>query len=870
MKRLSEMVDAADKIIAADTRCRSWREKLDFVRGLIAGDDELAPRQLVDIAIYLRFLGTGQVHCAEDGRHFRPTHHARIASEIRERLRQLTTADTAWIARKIYPLLPSSARPFQRAEPLTRIRDIAHRNDIPSELKKEIKTSLQNKLHRCAGPEDLNTSEWLLKRITLPDAGYSPVFVEQFKIFHDELREFFNARSLDEQLTALLSRSGDGEAGLIRDFLSAKPGKDLQRQLDTFQILTELRARFCGGAEGGSDESQEFLLADIALEDFAFALMSELLNALDIAKSESSWDRLFELLLLAIANLILSGVETDECRAINSELGAWRADFDPSDREQLLRLKATVDRARRVAEDFSDRITELFPPRVEKLGRALGVDERAIRVFCDAEIRGHLIFQFSKLVAALARRLRELLGLPAWEVIVSGRAIGRLQAASNLEELSEAAPSPTLVLLRSAEGDEEIPKGVAGIVLAHGLPHLSHLGVRARQAGVVLVGCEDPAKFEELQSLRDRPATLLATEDNFELSVSAAEIAPHSRKESAPVEIPGVDLAPRQACLPLDVVLPETGGGKAYGARRLAELATRDQAGFKTAPGVVVPFGIMEAALHKVPDLEAEFQSSVDRINEPSGPEFETTLKRLRELIQQLPVPDEIGSTVNERFRPPTRLIVRSSANCEDLEVLAGAGLYDSIANVSVADVAAAVRSVWASLWTRRAALSRKEAGIPHDRARMAVLVQQLLAPDLSFVIHTTNPINRNPGEIYVELAVGLGETLASAAVRGNPYRLVCDKSSKQVRALALANFSHALRPDDSGRVVKDRVDYSQVQCSRWPGALREKAARLADVAQFVEEAFGKPQDIEGAVVGNEIYLVQSRAQQGLQVQNSR
>jgi hypothetical protein len=62
-------------------------------------------------------------------------------------------------------------------------RHIGHRNDIPSELKREIKQSLQNKLHRCAGPEDLATSAGLLERITAPGANYSPVFVEQFKIF---------------------------------------------------------------------------------------------------------------------------------------------------------------------------------------------------------------------------------------------------------------------------------------------------------------------------------------------------------------------------------------------------------------------------------------------------------------------------------------------------------------------------------------------------------------------------------------------------------------------------------------------------------------------------------------------------------------
>jgi phosphoglucan,water dikinase len=39
---------------------------------------------------------------------------------------------------------------------------------------------------------------------------------------------------------------------------------------------------------------------------------------------------------------------------------------------------------------------------------------------------------------------------------------------------------------------------------------------------------------------------------------------------------------------------------------------------------------------------------------------------------------------------------------------------------------------------------------------------------------------------------------------------------------------------------------------------------RLAALARVIEEEFGSPQDIEGAIVGDQVYLVQSRPQQGL------
>lgn len=60
-----------------------------------------------------------------------------------------------------FPLLT----PPRASTPLTRIRDIAHRNDIPHELKQEIKHTLQNKLHRNAGPEDLVATEVMMQRL---------------------------------------------------------------------------------------------------------------------------------------------------------------------------------------------------------------------------------------------------------------------------------------------------------------------------------------------------------------------------------------------------------------------------------------------------------------------------------------------------------------------------------------------------------------------------------------------------------------------------------------------------------------------------------------------------------------------------------
>ena len=45
----------------------------------------------------------------------------------------------------------------------------------------------------------------------------------------------------------------------------------------------------------------------------------------------------------------------------------------------------------------------------------------------------------------------------------------------------------------------------------------------------------------------------------------------------------------------------------------------------------------------------------------------------------------------------------------------------------------------------------------------MGVLVQEMVDARYSFIMHSRNPINDCSHEVYIELAVGQGETLASA-----------------------------------------------------------------------------------------------------------
>lgn len=850
------------RVVNMEAETRSWREKLGWVASYVS-NETTDKESLLYLAIYLRFLGTGEIVCIEDGRHFRPNRHAEFSRQIQEKLDEIKSSENAFILRKIYPWLPSFDSAYTRQEPLTRIRDIAHRNDIPKELKSEIKHTLQNKLHRCAGPEDLATSADILKRITAPGANYSHDFVEQFKIFHEELKEFFNATSLEQRLQTISDECG-GISHWINEFIELKR-KNLsssEHLLELLRSLTQLRLKILQRVDQVTGSVLHTMrLAEIGLEDFAFVALSQLIQRFE--GPQPNWTDALDTLGLTLENLIITGIEPQECKAIIAELKEISSGFDAKDLSQLLQLKATLDRANRLANVYSDQVLALFPASVEKLGRALGVENHVIQTYTEGDIRGNLVFQLSKIITLLQKAIRHEAELPPWDILVPGTAEGRLVLADLIYDISDTEHEQLIVLLKKAEGDEEIPSGVAGIVLAHEIPHLSHLGVRARQKGVVFVVCEDTEQFHKLTRHVNEFTVLKANAEGVSAEYSKTPTISKKVSSKKAVKVPEVNLNFTTPLIPLEEVVLETGGAKANEARRLTEMASNEKAEFRTPPGVVIPYGVMEKAFDSVPDIKEAYTRLTAEMNSLQLSDYDRVTEQLRQLVLKLPVPEDVVEGVKRHFSDDSRLMFRSSANCEDMEDMAGAGLYESVANAAPDNAADAVRQVWASIWTKRAALARKQAGIPHEKAHMAVLIQEMIIPDYSFIMHTLNPINLNKDELYIELAVGMGETLASGAVAGIPYRMICHKRNGSVKMLAFASFSHALQPDKDGGLVSKRVDYTHVPLSMDEAFRQQTGRHLARAGQFVEAQYDYPQDIEGVIVKDTVYLVQSRPQQG-------
>ncbi|MCC6215047.1 MAG: phosphoenolpyruvate synthase [Polyangiaceae bacterium] len=206
---------------------------------------------------------------------------------------------------------------------------------------------------------------------------------------------------------------------------------------------------------------------------------------------------------------------------------------------------------------------------------------------------------------------------------------------------------------------------------------------------------------------------------------------------------------------------------------------------------------------------------------------------------------------------PMTRLAVRSSSPDEDGETASGAGVFPTVLGVHGASALhAAVRSVRAGADTAAARAYRRARGLG-AAGPMAVIVQHLVRADVAGVLHTANPLRPFAREYVVDAAWGLGEGVVSGRV--DPDRFILDPAG-HVRGFHLGAKGHAVRLGDGGP-----------EAHRVPAAdgaraclTADELCRLAELGRRVDAHVGARADLEWALAGGRLHVLQHRPIVGL------
>ncbi len=199
----------------------------------------------------------------------------------------------------------------------------------------------------------------------------------------------------------------------------------------------------------------------------------------------------------------------------------------------------------------------------------------------------------------------------------------------------------------------------------------------------------------------------------------------------------------------------------------------------------------------------------------------------------ELSVPADVAADLLDAVRGwgDVPLAVRSSGVDEDGADASYAGLFTSVLDVhGDSALLDAVRAC------RRSAFDARVTSYARSQPRgLAVLVQPMVAASAAGVAFTADPVTGERGCVLIDAVVGLGDRLVSGAATPDRW---------------------TVRGDD---VRQHSTDESAID--------EPRARSIAELARRVEAELGGPQDIEWALVDDEVILLQARPVTALPVE---
>lgn len=206
-----------------------------------------------------------------------------------------------------------------------------------------------------------------------------------------------------------------------------------------------------------------------------------------------------------------------------------------------------------------------------------------------------------------------------------------------------------------------------------------------------------------------------------------------------------------------------------------------------------------------------------------------------------------------ETLAQPT-VAVRSSAVDEDGDEHSFAGQHETFLNVEGADaIAEAVVLCFASAFTQRALDYRLHVGLSVEHIGLAVLVQQLIAADVSAVVFSANPITGSRDEIVINASYGLGESVVGGTT--TPDTFVVGKHDLTIRSRAIGDKRLMTVPATGGTTELE----TPALLRGLPSVTDTQVMEMATLALDLEQALGAPADIECAIYADLLYLLQAR-----------
>ncbi len=288
-----------------------------------------------------------------------------------------------------------------------------------------------------------------------------------------------------------------------------------------------------------------------------------------------------------------------------------------------------------------------------------------------------------------------------------------------------------------------------------------------------------------------------------------------------------------------------------------ANLGEMSRAGFPVPPGFCLTTPAFHAFLASCPSMP-QFYDALEVIPLEDLMATRKVAEQIRHTLHDTPIPQGVATAVCQSLHhldANAAFAVRSSATAEDLPDASFAGQQDTYLNVrGEQEILDAVRRCWASLFTDRAILYRQQNGFAHADVALAVVVQQMVLPEISGILFTADPVSQHRHICSIDASYGLGEALVAGLVSADLYRV--DTRSNRLVEVKIGDKKVAIRPLPDGGTRQEVLSHEQQTAQV---LTEEQALALAQMGKQIEAHYQQPQDIEWAIANGRIALLQAR-----------
>ena len=296
-------------------------------------------------------------------------------------------------------------------------------------------------------------------------------------------------------------------------------------------------------------------------------------------------------------------------------------------------------------------------------------------------------------------------------------------------------------------------------------------------------------------------------------------------------------------------------GGKCGNLGEMAKIGLPIPPGFALSVDAYKDFMIQTNARREIQNYLSQLSGDIETIEQ-----FNQAGRDIRQIVESKEMPEAMKDTILSFYDGLCRrcdCIVAVSTRSAG--PISHPGQYETYLNVKgKTDLLEKIKKVWASSFNPRSLAFRKRKALPLENDPMGVAVLKMVNARAAGVVFTADPNTGDTSRMIMEANWGLGESVVSGELMPDVY--VLKKDTLEILEKKLGKKSKYVTCKELGVAEEEcPADLSGAFCLR-----DEEAKEIGRLGILLENHFGVPQDVEGAIerdleLPKSIILLQTR-----------